>query len=136
MGKSMDIAALWGTTVGYSEINDTVVIETNEGRVAVIRRETFDYLYFRLDKFTAALKEDCIRYFIYQPYEPLFNYPEWVIQAIKDNWIVKDDYSFVFIGDVEIVNLDQTSVILKNFKGELKHMELDQFHKYYDILGG
>lgn len=58
----MKVASLWGTSVGYTEYGDSVGIEHINGRYAVIRKETFDYLYCRLDDFNAALKEDCISY--------------------------------------------------------------------------
>lgn len=131
----MGIAALWGTSVGYSLINDSVLIETGEGRVAVIRSDVFEYLYFKLDDYTAALKENCIGYFIYDPCKSICEYPAWVIRAMRDNWIVEDEGSFIFVNDTETITLDNTSVILRNFMGELKYMDLDEFCKYYDILG-
>lgn len=91
------IAALWGTTVGYQELPESIFIEKNDGRVMVISHDTFDYLYYRLDDFTAALKEDCIEY------------------AFCD-----ESYS---------------CVTLKNHLGDIKHMDVDTFTKYYDDGG-
>jgi hypothetical protein len=133
----MSKAALWGKSVGYSEYDGYVTVETNDGRVAAINMDTFNHLYFRLDRFTAALKEDCIEYVIYETNLPLACYPDWFIEAYDNGYIYEEeDYSdFIFYckhGDIVMGN---GSVVLMNFKGELNYMERYQFDKYYDILG-
>lgn len=95
---SSSIAANWGTTVGCTELPTSVVIEMNDGRVIVISHDTFNYLYFKLDEYTAALKEDCINY-----------------EYCDDN---------------------SECVILRNHLGQIMHMDVDKFFKYYDTVGG
>lgn len=132
----MAIAAFWGTTAGYNEYhNDKIVVEHAEGRVAVVNRDTFDYLYYRLNEFTAALKEDCIHYIIHDPDKCLFEYPEWFVDACSDGIIFEDDWHSCILyeesGDIAVA---PNSMILRNYKGELKHLEAYKFHQYYDTL--
>jgi len=132
------IAAMWGTSVGYEESHYTVVITTTDGRVAVISKETFNYLYLRLDDYTAALKEDCISYTVYRTGRPLSHYPEWFIRAYDNGDIYEEeDYEdFIFYCEFGDIVMSSGSVVLRNFKGDLTYMERYQFDKYYDTLGG
>lgn len=132
----MSIAAIWGTTVGYTEYNDTVGIETNDGRVSIISMSTFDYLYSRLDEFTAALKEDCIEYVVHYNGMPLCIYPEWYIEALYNGLIFNDDGIYTFYDTCGEIAMSPESIILRNFMGELMYMETVTFDKYYDTLGG
>ena len=52
----------WGTSVGYTEHVNSIVVETTDGRIAVLSKQTFDEVYHRLDELNAAMKEDCIWY--------------------------------------------------------------------------
>lgn len=132
----MAIAAFWGTTVGYTEYhNGTVILETTDGRVAVIKNNTFDYLYYKLDEFTAALKEDCVEYVIHEPDKCVFEYPVWYIEACEDGIIFEDeDHSCILYDECGDIAVSPNSMILKNYKGELKHFERYKFFKYYDTL--
>lgn len=58
----IDIAVLRGRSVSYTDYGDTVGIETRDGRVKVVSVKTFDDLFFRLNEFTCALREDCIHF--------------------------------------------------------------------------
>lgn len=133
----MTIAAFWGTSVGYTEYgNDSVVLETIDGRVAVIKKATFDYLYYRLDEFNAALKEDCVHYAVYSPEKDLIDdYPTWFIEACEDGLIYDDSRFNCFLyeqnGEVAVA---PNSIIMRNYKGELKHIEGYKFHQFYDTL--
>lgn len=135
----MAIAALWGTTIEYSYYGqgNSVVIETSDGRVAVIKQETFDALYVRLNDFLAALKQDCIEYTIVEPDNEkcLMDYPIWFIEACEDGFIFEDEYNPLILysesGDIAVA---PGSIILKNFKGDLHHLEAYQFYKYYDTI--
>jgi hypothetical protein len=135
----MSVAALWGTSVGYTELNGSVTIEMNNGRVMVVSKATFDFLYRKLDDFTAALKEDCIEYAINDTCELLFGYPWWYVDAYANGIMYRVDGIDYFNNDDK--NQDEIvmapgSFILRNYKGELMYMESDQFDKYYDMAGG
>jgi hypothetical protein len=133
----MSWAAMWGTSVGYEDFEDSVLIENNNGRVSRIRKETFDALFIKLDEFTAALKEDCIEYIICHPELPLETYPEWFIDAVHEGWIVRDYETYFFLDTYSEGELAMSpdGVILRNFLGDLKYMEIDEFTKHYDTLG-
>lgn len=88
----VNIAPLWDTSVGYTECNGTVWIETSNSRVAVVKSSTFDHLYYKLDEYTAAMKDDCIHY------------------------IEHSDY-----------------VELRNYMGQIKHVDYVTFYKNYDV---
>lgn len=132
----MAIAALWGTTVGYSEAYEgRVTIETVDGRVAVVNKETFDYLYHKLDDFTAALKEDCIQYAI-NLYDDrcILEYPEWYVDACTDGIIYESCCTLMLYEESGEIAMSRNSVVLRNYKGELRHIEAYKFHQYYDTL--
>lgn len=130
----MSVAALWGTTVSYAEFPDSVMIETLDGRVGRFRTDTFDYLYTRLTEFTAAMKNDCIEYMIYQPNISFEDCPQWFIQAIEEGYIYAeegyDDY--IFYHECGDIVMSPGSVILRNLYGQLNYMEKSEFDKYYD----
>lgn len=71
----MAIAVIRGTTVGYAYSNNKVMIKTSDNRVTHVKKDTFDYLYQKLDERSAALKEDCMEYVEYIPDAPLYKYP-------------------------------------------------------------
>jgi hypothetical protein len=139
----MSTAAMWGTSVGYTDFGDTIMIETVDSRVAHVRQETFDYLYTRLSEHVAALKENCIEYTIFDPNRPLYQYPNWFVEAKVDGvitddlWIVDGKGLYVIFQDDggEIV-MAPGAVILRNFMGELRYMERDDFERYYETKGG
>jgi hypothetical protein len=134
----MSLAALWGTSVGYTESQHFVEIEMTDGRLMVVSKETFDYLYCRLDEFTAALKENCIEYAIYQPNMSFETCPQWYVQAIEDGFIyAEENYSdYIFYCENGDIVMSPGSVVLRNFLGDLNYMEMWQFDKYYDLAGG
>jgi hypothetical protein len=133
-GMRTDIVALWGTSVGYTDYGETVGIETNDGRIAIIRKDTFDHLYYRLSEFVAALKEDCIQYAIVSYDKPVCDYPDWFVDACQKMQITQDFGCYIFVDDYGDIAISPDSVVLRNFKGELMHMEYDKFTKYYDTL--
>jgi hypothetical protein len=138
------MAAMWGKAVGYTDDRYTITIETSDGRVMVVNREVFDCLYCRLDPFTAALREDCIEYVTYDVNKPILEYPEWYINAVRDGQICNDGYStprspngnYIFY-DVKVgeIPMSPTSVILRNYMGDLMYMEIGSFTQIYDIVG-
>lgn len=131
----MAIAAFWGTSAGYTEYHDTVIVETIDGRVAVIRKETFDYLYFKLDDFNAALKEDCIHYAINEPEKDLMEYPLWFIEACEDGLIYENERGTLFLyNEAGELAVSTNAMVVRNYRGELSYLEAYNFHKYYDIL--
>jgi hypothetical protein len=131
----MSIAAIWGTTVGYTETGYTVVVETIDSRIIVISRETFDHLYTRLDDFTAALKGDCIEYVVNDSDKDLLEYPEWFVDAVADGIIFTDGCGVdIFYDESGEIAMSPNSIILKNHVGDLRYMESDAFRKYYDTL--
>lgn len=131
----MAVAAMWGTSVGYSDYGDTVVIETIDGRVIVVRKHTFDFLYYRLDNFTASLKENCIEYIVNEDSKCLFDYPTWYVEAVEDGFIYVNDGVDMFYTESGEIAMSPNSIILRNYKGELMYMEANVFSKYYDTIG-
>ena len=134
--NAMAWTALRGTTVGFHHYNYTIVLEKENGSVMPIQRKTFEKLYREVGPFVAALKGDCIEYASNDPMIDLFDQPEWYIDACADMIIyencgqtyIQDDYH----GEIA---MSPNSVVLRNFKGELRYMEWDEFDKYYDVPG-
>lgn len=132
----MSIAAFWGTSVGYTDYhNGSVVLETVDGRVAVLNTETFEYLYHRLDDFNAALKEDCIQYVVHNNEKCLTQEPEWFMDAVADGLIYEESSGVcVFYSESGDIMMNPNSTILRNYRGELRYLEGYKFHQYYDTL--
>lgn len=130
----MAIAAFWGTTVSYTEYPGTsVVVETMDNRVIVISSETFEHLYYRLDDFNAAMKEDCIHYTDYRYDKSIEEYPQWYQDAVDDGLIAYNGYTDSFYEEDGDLIMSPKAIILKNRFGELKYMERYNFYKYYDV---
>ena len=132
----MNWAAIWGTSVHCEDFGDSFLVENHRGGIARINNEVFNKIFVRLDEFTAALKEDCIEYTVYQPNKPLSEYPDWFINAYYNGDIFEVDYgTFIFYEENGDLAMSPGSIVLRNFRGELKYMESNIFEKYYDTLG-
>ena len=131
-------AALIGTTVGYTDYYNCMVLETNDGRIISVSKRTFDYLYYKLDSFTAALKDDCIEYEPNDPMIPDSERPAWYIDAELNGDIYDMCGALMFrvnydTGDA--IEMNMRSVVLRNYLGDLRYMEWEDFIKYYDVAG-
>lgn len=133
----MPRAAVIGTTVGFTDYYNSVFLETSDNRAIVISRQTFDYMYHKLDPFTAALKEDCMEYASNDPMIDLSEHPWWYVEAVQDGTIYDmcGEVMFRVREDGTAIEVDSNSVILRNFQGDLRYMEWDDFTKYYDVPG-
>lgn len=130
----MAIAALWGTTVGYTDYTGgAVVVETMDNRVIVISRHTFNHLYYKLDEFNAALKDDCIHYANYMYDKATEEYPKWYQDAVAEGIIGYNGYHDYFYEDDGEIAMSPRAVVLMNKYGELKYMERHNFYKYFDV---
>lgn len=132
----MPIAALIGTTVGYTDYYNSVFIEKDTGEARVVNVKIFEELYRRLDAFTAAFRSDCIEYVWNDPIAELFDHPEWYIQLVEDG-IIRDDcgMDLFYPDDGTEIHMNPGSVILRNHEGNVRYMEYDDFVKYYDFPG-
>lgn len=133
----MAIAALWGKTSRYAEFQNGILIETIDNRIAIVSKDSFNSLYYKLDDFTAALKEDCIDYAVYSKDNPVCKYPDWFIEAVQNGDIYQeDDYEdLIFYCEYGDIVMESGSVVLRNFLGQLNYMLPHQFRRYYDTLG-
>lgn len=132
----MPLAAWIGTTVGVTDYYHSVLLEKEDGRVYPVDKKLFDELYYRITPYTAALKEDCIDYASNDPMGDLFQQPAWYIELVEDGIIRTDcgmDYFYPESG--EEIAMNPGSVILRNFEGNYKYMEFEEFVKYYDFPG-
>jgi hypothetical protein len=133
------IAPLHGTTSLYCYLQDSKVLLLKSGyEYIVVKEDTFNNLYFQLDGERAALKEDCIEYAEYDINKPLTDYPEWFIDAMNEGWLTNEyEGNFIFLNENnELTMMSPRSVILRNFEGDLRYMEREDFDKYYEVLGG
>lgn len=137
---SSRIAPMIGTTSLYSHMENSLVLLMKERyNYFVTRLEVFENLYIELDESRAALKEDCIEYVIYSRHKPLYMYPNWYVEACVDGFIFDDGHGYgghMFYEESGEIAMSEGCYILRNFKGELKYMEYEDFIKYYEIMGG
>lgn len=129
------MASLVGTRVRYFYVplND-VMLERHDGECIIISRETFDHLYVKLNDDTAALKEDCIEYTVYNLYRPLDNYPDWYTEAVYDGMIFRSDGgpTHFFVDESGELAMSPEAIILRNSRGLLRYMERDTFNSMYE----
>lgn len=136
MGSS--IAAIRGTTSLYTYVSGHKVLLMRDGYdYIVVRDDTFHDMYNILSIEKAALKEDCIEYVIHYPDKPIFEYPQWYINAYSTNDIFDDDYGgFLFWEPTGEIPMAPGSIILRNKHGALMYMERNKFESYYETPGG
>lgn len=108
-------APLRGTSSLYSYLpGSRVIIYRNDHKHIIINQDIFEKLYFKLDDFTAALKEDCIEYVV-----------------VEDGLIYENDF---FSIEHKRMSIRPDTIIMRNFKGELMPIDPEKFDKYYDVL--
>ena len=130
----MALAHLHNTASIYAELPyDNILIQRSDGETTLITEESFNHLYFRLDDEIAALKEDCIEYTIVSYDLPVDRYPDWFVEAVHDGIIFVNDEVWLFDKDSGWIPMADGSVVLRNFLGELRYMEYEQFDRYYSI---
>lgn len=132
------VAPMRGTTSLYVHLpNSKVLIMRDNYKHTMTSIENFNYLYYELNDTVAALKEDCIEYVIHYPHKPLSSYPDWYISAYDNALIFEESADqFIFYDERGDLAMSTGSVVLRNFMGDLKYMEMDDFKRYYDIIGG
>lgn len=131
----MTIAAYWGTTSSYTyNLDGTVMVETPDHRIMSVSEETFEYLYFKLDEFTAALKEDCVRYVINKPGTLLRDLPKWYSDLIIEGTVYILDGIPILNEESGEIEMAKNSVLMQNYKGDLRYLEGFKFHQYYNTL--
>jgi hypothetical protein len=133
-----DIAPLRGTTSLYCYLPASNVLLIKDGYQHIVTTvKNFKDLYYEVDAERAALKEDCIKYVIYDPDKELDDYPEWFLDAIREGWISLDSYNdqtiYLFLEQYGDIAMSPGSVILRNFMGDLRHMERMEFERYYEM---
>ena len=129
------MAYLHNTASTYADLPfDNVLVQKSDGETTLITEETFVQLYFRIDDEIAALKEDCIEYTIVSYDLPVDRYPDWFVEAVQNGTIFADDEAWYFYdyNDGDLLMADG-GVILRNFLGDLRYMEYEQFERYYSI---
>lgn len=132
-----NVAPLHGKTALYTYVSSSeVMIMKKDYAFIVTSKKTFKELYHELDDRRAALKSDCIEYAVCQKDKPIECYPKWFLDAMEDGWIVNEYGTFTFLDHTGEFSMSPTSVILRNFMGDLKYMEPEDFIKYYDTLKG
>jgi hypothetical protein len=130
-------APLHGTVANYCHLQDSkIMVQKKDYKYIVIDQDTFYDLYFELDDVKTALKEDCIEYILYDPDKRIEDYPEWFEEAIEEGWITNEYGTFIFLDINGELAMSPGSVVLRNFMGDLKYMEREDFEKYYEIIGG
>lgn len=134
------IAPLHGSAIYYCyTTGDRVLISRQDYNTRNIDKETFLHLYYELDGYAAALKEDCIQYAMYIPYKPLSSYPDWFVEAYNSGKIYEEEGydNYIFYSEYGDIVMSPGGIVLMNFKGELNYMEPEDFIKYYDTeIGG
>jgi hypothetical protein len=131
----MAIAYLHNSASIYAELPyNNILIQKSDGETTLITGESFDHLYFRLDDEIAALKENCIEYTIVSYDLPVDRYPDWFVEAVQNNLIFIDEEAWFFDDPHKGETLMYDGgVMLRNFLGELRFMEYEQFDRYYSI---
>jgi hypothetical protein len=65
---------------------------------------------------------------------PVDRYPDWFVEAVQNKLIFVDEEAwFIDYPHESDVLMYDGGVILRNFLGELRYMEYEQFDRYYSI---
>lgn len=145
---------------------DSVFLRKPNGEVFRTTKYVFEQLYviFLYDGYSnygiAAYEEDCIEYVECQPGVLNNGYPDWFYEYFTEALHFKDGNESIFIyeldntnppitsnskdivepldNDIGQVAVDRHCVFLRNFLGEIRHMDYVDFIKYYHPgpLGG
>lgn len=139
--------------------SDSVFLRKPNGDIFRTSRYVFEQLYvvFLYDGFSnhglAAYEDDCIEYVECQPGVLSAEYPDWFYEYFTEAIHFKDEGESIFIYDLDTTNppitsssinivepldstigqvaVDEHCVFLRNFLGEIKHMDYSDFLKYY-----
>lgn len=142
MRKMTLLAPLHGTVSNYCYLpGNRVMIQKKDYRYTIINKDVFNDLYYELDEYRCALKIDCIEYIRYYYEKPLCDYPEWFISLIYEGWITSSCFDdehesipFLFLDENGETAMSDGSVILRNFMGHVRYIEIEDFEKYYEII--
>lgn len=137
------LAPLHGTVSNYCYLPDNqIMIQKQDYQYTIINEDVFRDLYFELDEYRCALKTDCIEYVRYYHDKPLYDYPEWFMVIMDEGWITSSCFDdehesrpFLFLDENGEIAMSDGSVILRNFMGDVRYMEIEDFEKYYEIIG-
>lgn len=112
--------------------NRSVVLRNKHGDLHFTDIETFDREYFEMGRHYAALKEDCVEFFIFR--EGRSNWPVWFLPLISKGLVVigpgVKDCVFHYRG--EPILLPSTGVFIRNRRGIVKFIPLDEFNANYE----
>lgn len=137
--------------------SDSVFLRKPNGEIFMTSKYVFDQLYviFLYDGFSnygvAAYRDDCIEYVECQPGVVSADHPDWFYEYFTEAVHFQDQKESIFIfdrsspvvigsssngvisltGDVGQISVDSHCVFLRNFLGEIKHMEYSDFLKHY-----
>lgn len=133
-----DVAVLKGKTTLYSYLDGGKVLLMKENyKHMTVTHDTFVRLFYRLTENLAALKEDCIDYVVYYPYQPLLAYPKWYIDAHESGEIFEQEFGHsIFYDTTGELLMSPGGIVLKNIQNRLRYMEREEFDKYYEVPGG
>lgn len=133
----MNIAVYHNAITQYTKlVNGRISLKNSRGEFHTTSEETFLRLYWMLSDNRAAFKSDCIEFVLYDKYKPIEFYPEWFNDAYLDGIIFEEHGDYFFYNDKGYTHMNDRAVILRNYNGEIKYLELDTFNSIYTTIGG
>lgn len=129
-----NLAPLMGSVSYYRYLSSSeVMVQKSVDDYIIVNNDTFENLYYELDGYRAALKEDCIEYAVYNLYKPLEYYPDWFVEEAYKGRITMCEGVHVFKDRNQTIVMSPESIVLRNSFGQLRYMERDVFNEMYDL---
>ena len=114
---------------------DTFVLRNNQGLISHLTYDEFHMLFYNLGGSRAALKEDCVPFFIFCGRYLGDATPMWVRRLIEARILILGDVleDSLLITEDGPIQVNEGGVIIRGLSGDVRYYEEAEFAKYYEI---
>lgn len=111
----------------------TVILKNRFGDIRYVDIEQFNEVYQYIGPHRAALKRDCVEYFVFTE-RTLKSSPEWIDRLIKNRFIVlsKDFGTNKFYGEDGEYAMSKISIFIRSYEGSVRYLEPGEFFNHFD----
>ncbi len=119
----------------YISVVDTIVMRNKDFQIKHILYEEYITDFRSIGNWRAALKEDCVMFFVFSGDYMGDIAPYWIQDLVKKGLLIIGDPldNSVLITDDGQIPVSEGSFIVKGLTGEIRYYEEREFYKYYEI---
>lgn len=108
----------------------TVFLRNGRRQIMETTFDVFEWYYEHIAGTLVAKIEDVVDYVVYEGEHGI--YPDWFVEQISDEGVVTQAYSTLFYNaDDGEYALDQTTIFLRNHRGEIKPIGVEEFKRLF-----